>query len=192
MQASVEMQGRVQVSGDRGTEIVGALCTLKPLTVGTEPAHKAVANEAQALGCGPDEGLALNTSEVPCSAHTACGDDVCPQKTVRQCAAGVGCQFCDSPSRARCACTSAGLVQQPCPVLVGARRFSLAKAQARLHTVEGLMKAQADMNTVVGVIRRAPDSSAASQQLQSALDLSPDQASLLKSGAPIWFPDPKP
>ena len=57
-------------------------------------------------------------------------------------------------------------------------RFSLAKAQARLHTVEGLMKAQADMNTVVDVIRSAPDGPAASQQLQSTLDLSPDQVSV--------------
>ena len=50
------------------------------------------------------------------------------------------------------------------------------------------MKAQADMNTVVDVIRQAPDSSAASQQLQSALDLSPDQVRLLKSGDLIWWP----
>ena len=55
------------------------------------------------------------------------------------------------------------------------RRFSLNKAQARQHTVQGLLIAQANMDTVVATIRGASDGAAASQQLQGALQLSPDQ-----------------
>ena len=57
-------------------------------------------------------------------------------------------------------------------------RFSLNKAQARQHTVQGLLVAQANMDTVVSTIRSASDGPAASRQLQAALQLSPDQVLL--------------
>ena len=60
-------------------------------------------------------------------------------------------------------------------------RFRLAKAEARLHIVQGLLVAQENMDGVVEAVRAAPNSTAARSALEAQFDLSSAQADAILS-----------
>ncbi|KAK9814470.1 hypothetical protein WJX72_006459 [[Myrmecia] bisecta] len=63
-----------------------------------------------------------------------------------------------------------------CHVVERRARFELAKAERRMHQVEGFLTALADLDRVVRTVRQAPDSTAAAAQLRADFSLSPEQA----------------